>query len=150
MFPDSKIATKFNSAYTKTTCIVKGILIIILQCLWKACVTMVHFRSCVKYRQQVFCYFGSMGDESVCMPATRFLDMPICNITNAQSLFDLIDEALTKRNIPWAIVGFESDTCNVMIGWHFSSFSNKKQKKSKVFVCASLLVKICIQCIPLL
>ena len=90
------------------------------------------------------------------MPATRFLDMPICNIANAQSLFDLIDEALTKRNIPWSnVVGFESDTCNVMISRHNSFFSRIKQKQSKAFslgyVChlASLCLAAGIKVLPL-
>ena len=44
------------------------------------------------------------------MPVIRFLGMLICNITNVQSLFDVIDEPLTKRNNPKSnVVGFESD-----------------------------------------
>ena len=71
-----------------------------------------------------------LWDERVCMPATRLLDMPICNIAIVQSIFDLIDEALTKRNIPWSnVVGFESDT--------YSSGQNKvptAELKSRLIV----------------
>jgi len=54
--------------------------------------------------------------ERVCMPSIRFLDMRICKLLMLQVFFYVIDEALIKRN-PWSnVVGFESDTCNVMIG----------------------------------
>ena len=64
------------------------------------------------------------------MPTIRFFDMPICNIAY---LFDLIDEALTKKKNPWSnVVGFESDTCNVMIGRHNSVLSNKTEAVKSV------------------
>ena len=103
-----------------------------------------------------FAILVRLWDERVNMPATRFLDMPICNIANAENLFHHIDEALTKRNIPWSnVVGFESDTCNVMIGRHNSVYSRVKQKQSKVFsigcVChlASLCLAAGIKALPL-
>ena len=62
------------------------------------------------------------------MPGTRLLDMPICNIAIVQNIFDLIDEALTKRNIPWSnVVGFELDTYNMMKGWPNSVLSRLKR-----------------------
>ena len=40
--------------------------------------------------------------------------MPVCNAGDAASLFELLDTALERKAIPWAIVvGFESDTNNV-------------------------------------
>ena len=76
-------------------------------------------------KNKYFAMMVQLWDERVCMPATRFFDMPTCsNIANAQSRFDLIDEALTKRNIAWSnVVGFKSDNCNVMIGQHNSALS---------------------------
>ena len=55
MFPDGKIATKFSSACTKTTCIAKGALYPHFTTpAWKACVAMINFRSCVMKVIQVF------------------------------------------------------------------------------------------------
>lgn len=81
MFPDSKIATKFSSARTKTTCIVKGAL-------------HPHFtapveKMCREGPFSILCDEGNgtdnkhfailvrFWDERVSMPSTRFLDMPI-------------------------------------------------------------------------
>ena len=55
---------------------------------------------------------------------TRFLDVPISNIATAEKLFDHIDKCLSDRSIPWSnVVGFESDTTNVMMGKHNSVLS---------------------------
>ena len=91
MFPDSETATKFSSACTKTTCILKGALYHHF--------TMPVESICRDGPFSILCDEGNdtdnkyfailvrLWDERVCMPATRFLDMPICNIANAQSLF---------------------------------------------------------------
>ena len=58
-----------------------------------------------------------------------FLDMPVCNAGNAASLFELLDGVLESKAIPWCnVVGFESDTANVMIGKHNSVLSRVKAK----------------------
>ena len=65
---------------------------------------------------------------------TRFLDMPVCNIGTAYILFEAIERALDERNISWSnVVGFESDTANVMIGKHNSVLSRIKLKEPDVF-----------------
>lgn len=55
---------------------------------------------------------------------TRFLDMPACNVGIAKNLFDHIDMLMNEKGIPWSnVVGFESDTSNVMVGRHNSVLS---------------------------
>ena len=48
---------------------------------------------------------------------TRFLDIPIVNIGNAQNLFAALKESLTQHGINLSnVVAFMSDTTNVMKG----------------------------------
>ena len=73
-----------------------------------------------------FAILVRLWDERVGKPATRFFNIPVCNIANAQNLFQHIDDTL--RSIPWSnVVGFESDTCSVMLGdtIQFSLMLNK-------------------------
>ena len=63
-------------------------------------------------------------DNDLGKPMTRFLDMPVCNIGSAENLFNHIDSCLEERGIPWSnVLGFESDTTNVMEGKHNSVLS---------------------------
>ena len=56
---------------------------------------------------------------------TRFLDMSVCNIGTAENLFHCIDVSLKARGNPLAnVVGFESDTTNVMMDKHNSVLSH--------------------------
>ena len=119
MFPDSKIAKSFKCAHTKTTCLVTGALC-------------PHFSkpvrtSCQENPFSILCDEGSdkddknfailvrLWDSKLGRPVSRFLDMPVCNIGNAEKLFEAIDTALADKDIPWSnAVGFESDTTNVL------------------------------------
>lgn len=151
MFPDSNIAKAFSSARTKTTCIVKGAL-------------SSHFMDpvvdlCQHNPFSILCDEGNdnedknfailvrLWDENLRKPVTRFLDMPVCNIGTGEKLFDLIDESLKGRSIPWSnVVAFESDTTNVMIGKHNSVLSRVKDVQPKVFSqgCVCHLANLCL------
>ena len=88
-----------------------------------------------------------MWDEKLRKPVTRFLDMPVCNAGNAASLFELLDGVLESKAIPWCnVVGFESDTANVMIGKHNSVLSRVKAKQPGVFSqgCVCHLANLCL------
>ena len=83
----------------------------------------------------------------MCKPVTRFLHMPVCNIGTGEKLFEAIDESLIERDIPWSkVVGFESDTTNVMIGKHNSVLSRVKNKQPNVFSqgCVCHLSNLCL------
>ena len=48
---------------------------------------------------------------------TRFLDMPIVNIANADTLFDALSECLISRGLSWSnVMRYMSDNCNLMKG----------------------------------
>ena len=151
MFPDSKIAKSFKSARTKTTCVVTGALY-------------PHFNEpvvtlCQNNPFSVLCDEGNdnddknfailvrLWDDQLGKPATRFLHMPVCNIGTADKLFDAIDSTLEERKIPWSnVVGFESDTTNVMMGKHNSVLSRVKSKQPGVFSqgCVCHLSNLCL------
>jgi hypothetical protein len=86
-------------------------------------------------------------DKNQEKPVTRFFDMPISNIADAATLFNHIDTALSTRGVPWAnVVGFESDTTNVMVGKHNSVLSRVKSEQPKVFSlgCTCHLANLCL------
>ena len=151
MFPDSQIAKAFRSAHTKTTCIVTGAL--------NPYFSKPVFTACQENPFSILCDEGTdhddknfailvrLWDDQLCKPVTRFLDMPVCNIGTAEKLFEAIDTALNVRNIPWSnVVGFESDTTNVMIGKHNSILSRIKQRQPNVFSqgCVCHLSNLCL------
>lgn len=60
--------------------------------------------------------------------------MPVCNVATAESLFSAIEGEFESRNIPWSnMIGYASDTCNVMVGKHNSVLSRLLQKQPKLF-----------------
>ena len=151
MFPDGQVAKGFRCASTKTTCIVKGA----LNPYFSEAVTTL----CRESPFSILCDEGSdtdrhnfailarMWDEKLRKPVTRFLDMPVCNAGNAASLFELLDGVLESKAIPWCnVVGFESDTANVMIGKHNSVLSRVKAKQPGVFSqgCVCHLANLCL------
>ena len=66
--------------------------------------------------------------------------MPVCNIATAEKMF----EALTKvMEIPWEnLVGYASDTANVMVGARNSVLSHIRDKQPQVF-CLCHLANLC-------
>ena len=151
MFPDSQIAKAFKSGHTKTMCVVTGALA-------------PHFSEpvfslCRENPFSILCDEGNdkddknfailvrMWDDKLGKPMTRLLDMPVCNIGTAENLFEAISKALEERKIPWSnVVGFESDTTNMMIGKHNSVLSRVKVKQPNVFSqgCVCHLSNLCL------
>ena len=61
-------------------------------------------------------------------------------------MFDIIMQELETRGIPWDnLIGFASDTANVMVGKHNSVLSRILDKQSKVFRlgCVCHLAALC-------
>ena len=78
---------------------------------------------------------------------TGFLDMPICNIGTARSIFDQLDATFIAKGIPWKnVVAFISDNCNTKVGKRNSVVTKIKENNSAVFdtgyVC--YLANLCI------
>ena len=77
-------------------------------------------------------YFDEVRERAV----TGFLDMPICNIGTAQSIFKQLDATFEAKGIPWKnVVAFIRDNCNTMVG----------KKNSAVFDigCVCHLANLC-------
>ena len=142
VFPDSKIAEQCSSARTKSTAMVTHALTAAAdENVTKACRNQPFRILCDGGNDQFNKkYFGIMvryWDEAACKVVTRFLDMPVCNISNSETLFNALDNVLTKRSIPWKnVVGIASDSANVMIGKRNSVLSRVLQQQPDVFSMA--------------
>ena len=99
MFPDSKIAQKFSCGRTKASQIVKRA---IAPCINKRVVEICQSQpfslsideSNDKNAEKNLVILLRVYDQACGMAVTRLLDMPICNIGNAEAIFNKVDEAL--------------------------------------------------------
>ena len=65
---------------------------------------------------------------------SRFLALPISNISTSEALFEALALELSSRCIPWKnIIGYASDTANVMVGKRNSVLSRLKLRQPNVF-----------------
>ncbi|KAA0722775.1 hypothetical protein E1301_Tti022107 [Triplophysa tibetana] len=96
-----------------------------------------------------FVILTRLYDEATLQVATRFLEMPICNIGNAENLYEKLSEALRKRGIPWDnLIAFNSDNASVMKGRHNSVISRLKTSQPHVqdLGCICHLVQLATGC----
>ena len=85
-------------------------------------------------------------DDKVNHVATRFLAMPVCNIATAEKMFEALNEVMEENVIPWEnVVGYASDTANVMVGARNSVLSCIRDKQPQVFSlgCLCHLANLC-------
>ena len=60
--------------------------------------------------------------------------MPVCNIAAAKKMFEALTEVMEENEIPWEnLVGYASDTANVMVGARNSVLSRIRDKQPQVF-----------------
>lgn len=63
-------------------------------------------------------------DDKVNHVAIQFLAMPIHNIATAEKTFEAFNKVMEENEIPWKnVVGYASDTANVLVGAHNSVLS---------------------------
>jgi len=151
MFPDSKIEAEFACAHTKTAALVTHAL--------APAVNEPVIKACQEQPFTILCdggndnfekkYFGIMvrfWHMQLDKIVTRFLDAPIVNIATAETLFKAVADTMEKRNIPWTnVIGFASDSANVMVGRRNSVLSRVMQQQSDVFSmgCMCHLAALC-------
>ena len=151
MFPDSKIASEYSSGRTKTTAIVKHALAPILnsrvvdQC-QSSSFTILCDGGNDQLDKKYFAIMVRFWSDTARQPITQFLAMPVCNVSTAKALFDALEKELESRGIPWSnLVGYASDTANVMVGAHNSVLSRSRSKQPKVIFlgCLCHLAALC-------
>lgn len=134
--PDSKILANLNTKRTKTTHLVKNSLgSTFLELLYE------------KLRQPN-CFFSIIMDETTDQSSTKqcaltviyqdpvtetiktsFFDMFETLLNNAEGLFNSLINCIVSKNIPLQnLIGFSSDTTNVMVGDYHSVFSHLKSE----------------------
>ncbi|CAM4735805.1 unnamed protein product [Leuciscus chuanchicus] len=103
----------------------------------------------VKKTEKEFVILTRLYDEATLQVSTRFLEMPTCNVGNAENLYEKLSEALRKRGIPWDnLIAFNSDNASVMKGRHNSVISRLKTSQPHVqdLGCICHLVQLATGC----
>ncbi|XP_053089559.1 uncharacterized protein LOC117597029 [Pangasianodon hypophthalmus] len=101
------------------------------------------------YLTKEFAVLTRIYDESNLEVTTKFLEMPICNVGNAENLYEKLSEALSKRGIPWEnVIAFNSDNARVMKGRHNSVISRLRGSQPNVqdLGCICHLVQLATGC----
>ena len=151
MFPDSKIAEAYSCARTKTTAIITHALAPTLreEVVSTCCsspLTILCDGGNDRVDKKYFAVLVRYWDDNVNHVATRFLAMPICNIATAEKMFEALNKVMEENEIPWEnVVGYASDTANVMVGAHNSVLSRIRDKQPLVFSlgCLCHLANLC-------
>lgn len=153
IFPDSKIAKDLSCRRLKTTTIIKeNIGKLAQEDLWSILKEPGFFFSLIMdettdvgtIKQCAFTViFFSAKDNKV---VTRFFDIIEVASGTANDLYMCLKSALNKNNIPLAnLVGFASDTTNVMVGDHNSIFSHLKADLPEIALikCSCHMIHLC-------
>ncbi|KAK5873254.1 hypothetical protein PBY51_018312 [Eleginops maclovinus] len=154
MFPDSAIARKYSTGKTKATQLIKGAIAAELEDdLAKTCRSQPFSLMCDESNNRKtdkeFVILTRLYDEATLQVATRFLEMPICNVGNAENLYEKLSEAFRKRGIPLDnLIAFNSDNASVMKGRHNSVISRLKTSQPHIqdLGCICHLVQLATGC----
>lgn len=87
-----------------------------------------------------------LWSDTAHQPVSRFLAMPVCNISTAEALFGAVEKELGTCGIPWSnLVRYASDTATVTVGAHNSVLSRVRNEQPKVFTlgCLFYLAALC-------
>nr|XP_034963510.1 uncharacterized protein LOC118081241 isoform X1 [Zootoca vivipara] len=154
MFPDSAIARKYSAGRTETAQIIKGAIAAELDDeVSKTCRSQPFSLMCDELNNRKtdkeFVIMARLYDEANLQVVTRFFEMPICNVGNAENLYEKLSEALRKRGIPWEnLIAFNSDNASVMKDKHDSVISRLKTSQPHVqdLGCICHLVQLATGC----
>lgn len=131
IYDDSKIAASMKSRRTKTSCLIKNVLApefknLLVEKLnnTKFSIIMDKTTDCGSIKQRAFSVMYYCKRTQV-----SFLGMVECKKGNANHLFEVLKDMLSNNSIAKEnLVGFYSDTTNVMGGAHNSIFTKLKQE----------------------
>lgn len=143
-FPDSAIAKQFKSKRTKTRCIIKNVLAVrfrsdTVEALKNSTFSIIIDEStdvsCKKQLAVVVRYFC----EKQVLIRSQFLCLIEVTNSDATSLTNTLVSFFEKNNIPLTnIIGYASDTTNVMFGEYHSVVTLLKEKLPNLFVMKCL------------
>lgn len=143
IFPDSQIAKNLSVKRTKATAIINESL------------GEVFLHNLYDKLRKPGCFFSLVMDETTDIAVkkqcaftviyleseqiiTRFFDFIEMDAGKAEDLYKALKETIMQKNIPFSnLVGFSSDTTNVMVGEHNSVFSLLKKDNPNI---------VCIKC----
>ena len=119
MFPDSRIASYYGSARTKTTSIINKALApefasSVIGMVQKQPFTLSLDGSNDQEEQKLVPLTVRVFDSDLGMVVSRFLDTCLCSSDTAATYFDKIEEVFSSKSIPWCnCVAFSVDSTSV-------------------------------------
>lgn len=150
MFPDSKIASKYRCARTKTTEIIKSFARTTQDDL---CKILKSKKFCIATdgsnaisNEKLFSVVITYFDETIGKVTTTLLSLPkLDNDATGENIFSLLDDELKKYGVPWAnCIAFCADNASVMLGEHkgVGAFIKKANSNIVIHGCACHLIHL--------
>ena len=139
MFPDSRIASYYGSARTKTTSIINKALApefasSVIDMVQKQPFTLSLDGSNDQEEQKLVPLTVRVFDSDLGMVVSRFLDMCLCSSGTSATYFDKIEEVFSSKSIPWYnCVAFSVDSTSVNVGRHNSIKTRLEAKNPALF-----------------
>ena len=125
MLPDSKIASHYECAQTKTTInrvLAPEFASSVIDKVQKQMFTLSLDGSNDQEEQKLVPLTVRVFDTNLGMVASRFLDMCLCSSSTAAAYFDKVERVFTSKSIPWRnYVALLVDSASVNVGRHNSS-----------------------------
>lgn len=125
-FPDTKIASYYGSARTKTTSIINRALApefarAVIGMVQKQLFTLSLDGSNDQEEQKVIPLTVRVFNGNLGMVCSRFLDMCLCSSGTAAAYFEKVEEVFNTKSIPWCnCIAFSVDSTSVNVGRHNS------------------------------
>ena len=139
MFPDSKIATYYGAARTKTTSIINRALApefatSVADLVRKQPFTLSLDGSNEQEEQKLVPLTVRVFDPDLGKVVSRFLHMCLCSSGTAQAYFDKVEEVFTSKSIPWYnCIGFSVNSTSVNVGRHNSIKTRLETKNPAIY-----------------
>ena len=139
MFPDSKIASYYGSARTKTTSIINKALApefasSVTEMVQKQPFTLSLDGSNDQEEQKLVPLTVRVFDSDLGEVVSRFLDMCLCSSGTAATYFEKIEEVFSSKSIPWCnCVAFSVDSTSVNVGRHNSIKTRLEAKNPALY-----------------
>lgn len=126
MFPDSKVASYYGCACTKTTSIINRALApefssSVICMIQTQPFTLSLDGSNDQEEQKLVPLTVRVFDADLGKVTSRFLDMCLCSSGTAAAYFEKVEEVFSSKSIPWCnCVAFSTDSASVNVGRHNS------------------------------
>ena len=140
IFPDSKIATGYQCARTKATCILKGgikpdLQVELITEMKKSCFSISTDGSNNQSLEKMNPVTVRLFDINQHKIVAKFLDMCLSKSSTAVGIFSSIDEVFQKNEIPWEnCISLGVDNTSVNVGKHKSLIVEARKQNANIIL----------------